>query len=243
MERVHFANSIRTGQSPHPIAKIELTLSRKDAIVETHRLRRQDFRPIFRDEGRYITTLVPRPSSREQSCGALGFIKYQKSNGSITLTNSNSSLPVEALGLGWSSKSGPDLIGRHGEGLKLAAMVLSREGYQVRIAASRSNWTFSWDQTEAQMRCVLRPSVQKEAPSGVDATSDMTHLRSRSSRDVSVTITSSRYHLPKETFLDWLSVTMDVRGLNYPVTVVVQRKGDCYSVQEGNIGLYIHQED
>ncbi|KAJ5267356.1 hypothetical protein N7478_010164 [Penicillium angulare] len=204
----------------------ELYQNWKDAIMETHRLHRKEFRPILRDEGHRIMILVPRPSPDEQSSEALGFIKYQKSNGSITLVNSNSSLPIEALGIGWSSKKGPDSIGRHGEGLKLAAMVLIREGYQVRMAASRTNWTFSWDQTASQVSCSLRPSLQKEAPDGADAAIHMDRLRARIDRDVSVTIASSQDQLPAETFLNWLSVTMDIRGLNYPVTVATTDYGD-----------------
>ncbi|KAJ5267312.1 hypothetical protein N7478_010120 [Penicillium angulare] len=61
---------------------MELTLDRKDAFMETHRLHRKGFRPILRDEGHRIIILVPRPSPDEQSSEALGFIKYQKSNGS-----------------------------------------------------------------------------------------------------------------------------------------------------------------
>ncbi|KAJ5100846.1 hypothetical protein N7456_006898 [Penicillium angulare] len=163
-----------------------LTLDRKDAIMETHRLHRKEFRPILRDEGHRIMILVPRPSPDEQSCEALGFIKYQK------------------------------------------------KGYQVRMAASRTNWTFLWDQTASQVSCSLRPSLQKEAPEGVDAALDMDRLRSRIDRDVSVTIASSRGQLLAEKFFDWLSVTMDIRGLNYPVTVAATDYGDVILDMEMN---------
>ncbi|KAJ5267311.1 hypothetical protein N7478_010119 [Penicillium angulare] len=113
-------------------------------------------------------------------------------------------------------------------------MVLIREGYQVRIAASRTNWKFSWDQTASQVSCSLRPSLQKEAPDGVDAAIDMDRLRSRIDRDVSVTIASSQDQLPAETFLNWLSVTMDIRGLNYPVTVATTDYGDVILDREMN---------
>jgi hypothetical protein len=39
-------------------------------------------------------------------------------------------LPINALGMGFLTKDAHDhLVGRHGEGVKLAALVISRDGF------------------------------------------------------------------------------------------------------------------
>jgi hypothetical protein len=56
----------------------------------------------------------------------------KKKTGRITIANACMQLPINALGMGFSTKHAHDhLVGRHGDGLKLAALAFSRDGNQV----------------------------------------------------------------------------------------------------------------
>jgi len=68
----------------------------------------------------------------------LGFIRYSKRAGVVDLTNYNSQLSGDSLGMGYSSKVRQEhLAGQHGEGYKLAALTLVRNGFRVAIKASK----------------------------------------------------------------------------------------------------------
>jgi hypothetical protein len=74
---------------------------------------------------------------------ALGFIKYEKDLGRVVMTNPCAGLKPRLLWLGQTTKQGKDqLVGCHGEGLKLAAMVMSWEKYRVSIETNNAHWTF-----------------------------------------------------------------------------------------------------
>ncbi|KAJ6016434.1 hypothetical protein N7540_011025 [Penicillium herquei] len=208
-----------------------LTRSRKEAIVETNDLQRTDFRPRFDDTGDQISIVVPDPGCGGQVQRVLGFIKYDKKCGRVTLTNANAWLPIEALEMGWSTKAGQTGVGGFGEGLKLAALTLSRDGLKVRIAASRCNWLFSIEGLpQPRLCCTVRPSTKSELIEKVDPAVDMAQLRSRIWRDVSVTVgPTGADHQPfvtQEMFLDWLQIKMEIRELRSLSTVIQTPSGD-----------------
>ncbi|OKP07003.1 hypothetical protein PENSUB_6120 [Penicillium subrubescens] len=80
-------------------------------------------------------SLADQPAERENR-RALGFIQCEKKTGRITIANPCMQLPINALALGFSTKdvhgAHDHLVGRHGEGLKLAVLVLSRDSYNLR---------------------------------------------------------------------------------------------------------------
>jgi hypothetical protein len=79
--------------------------------------------------------IVPDPKEPRQRRRALGHIKYEKKAGRVILVNSCAQIQPEVLQLGHTSKQGnAKLAGCHGEGLKLAALVMSRNGYKAKIA-------------------------------------------------------------------------------------------------------------
>jgi hypothetical protein len=99
--------------------------NKKDAIVERFRLDRLKFEPFFEDHDDHFSIVVPdrsvpdRPGENERS-RALGFIKYEKKTGRVTMANSCTQFPIECLGMGFTTKDCHDhLAGCHGEGLKL----------------------------------------------------------------------------------------------------------------------------
>ena len=114
-----------------------LNLIRKDAILERFQLDRLAFRPYFEDARDHFAVVVPDPRDIDGR-RSLGFIKYDKKLNRVTLANACMQLPVEALELGFTTKTGQDhLAGSHGEGLKLAAVALSRDGYSLQVVASQ----------------------------------------------------------------------------------------------------------
>jgi hypothetical protein len=79
------------------------------------------------------------PDSRE----VLGFIRHIKAKGTLELTNFKAQLSRKSLDMGESSKRHENnLAGTHGEGFKLAALVMVRKNYQVRCEASKFYWSF-----------------------------------------------------------------------------------------------------
>ena len=209
-----------------------LTKARKDAILERFQLERRDFQPCYENKRDCISIIVPDPSG-PHGCGqALGFIKYEKKAGRVILANSCASLRPDDLQLGQTSKEGsPCLAGCRGEGLKLAAMVMSRNGYKVHMAAGGCDWSFRTPgPSRSQFSCVIRPSRNATSSLHTDPTSDMAQLRSHVERDVTITIGPERNRkrdkISLELFKKWLGATLDIRGFSYPSHIIETETGD-----------------
>ncbi|KAF3399844.1 hypothetical protein F1880_008366 [Penicillium rolfsii] len=150
--------------------------------------------------------LADQPAERKNQRATLGFIQYEKKTGRITIANACMQLPINALAMGFSTKDAhgahSHLVGRHGEGLKLAALVLSRNGYNK---TKLIEWT--------------------------DPALDMASLRYYVGRDVAVVIGGRRAKSSRlvalDAFVDWLRLTtMDIRGLTYPSSIISTLHGD-----------------
>jgi hypothetical protein len=139
--------------------------------------------------------LADQPAERENR-RALGFIQYEKKTGRITIANACMQLPVNALAMGFSTKdvhgAHDHLVGRHGEGPKLAALVLSRDSYNVSIAASGCNWSFDMHTDAASVSCTVAPSQKTKPIEWTDPALDMASLRYHLGRDVAVVIGATR---------------------------------------------------
>jgi hypothetical protein len=191
-------------------------------------LGRLDFQPFYEDRGDCVAIIVPDLSDRHRQGRALGFIKYDKHSGCVTISNSCAELGLNALELGSSSKQhDSNSAGCHGEGLKLAALVMVRSGFEVELSASRRYWRFGL--LESRLFCDIKPSNQP-SPESSDPRGDMFRLRSRVERDVTVEIRA-----PKESrknavslaeFRTWLTVTLDIRGFSHPSDVLETEVGD-----------------
>jgi hypothetical protein len=87
------------------------------------------------DHGGLLSIVVPEPRLADQpgereNRRALGFIQYEKKTGRITIANACMQLPIDALAMGFSTKAAhKHLVGRHGEGLNLAALDFSQNHY------------------------------------------------------------------------------------------------------------------
>jgi hypothetical protein len=159
----------------------------------------------------------------------LGFIKYDKVPGRVTIANSCAQLKQDDLEIGHSSKrENKNLAGCHGEGLKLAALAMLRNGYSVRIEASNIYWNFSlW---ESGFRCQLQGFKGVDTSTQSEPASDMAHLRSHIQRDVTVMIEADLGTEDKSgslaIFQHWLRVSLDIRGFSYPSHILETNAGD-----------------
>lgn len=85
-------------------------------------------------------------------------INIDKSSGTITITNKNTSISSSTLLLGNTSKKDDlDKIGQFGEGYKLALLVLLREGKDVSIQNGNKIWNPSFeysDNFECEVLCI-----------------------------------------------------------------------------------------
>jgi hypothetical protein len=148
------------------------------------------------DHGDRLSIVVPDQPGDRENRRALGFIQYEKEAGRITIANPCMQLPIDALAMGFSTKAAhKHLVGRHGEGLKLAGLVLARDRYQVNVAASGCNWRFDMHTDASSISCTVAPS-QKTKLIGLigwtDPALDMANLRYRVGRDVAVVIGRAR---------------------------------------------------
>ncbi|KAL5042240.1 hypothetical protein BDW71DRAFT_211369 [Aspergillus fruticulosus] len=109
----------------------ELYQNWKDAILQIHPLSLSDFVPHISESAAGYKIVVESASSLVNGVeGAaapevLGYIRYNKVQGSAKFTNLSSTLDPQCLEIGYTTKSEDDrLAGGHGEGLKITALVL-----------------------------------------------------------------------------------------------------------------------
>ncbi|TGO32057.1 hypothetical protein BHYA_0359g00020 [Botrytis hyacinthi] len=93
----------------------------------------------------------------------LGFLAFDKKRGMVELCNYNSQLAREVLDMGGTSKANDEeMAGTHGEGFKLAALLMIREGHQARITASKFYWNFRWGAKEKKILWCFLSEVKKK---------------------------------------------------------------------------------
>jgi hypothetical protein len=223
--------------------------------VETFNLERKNFPlEIQESENEYIATVHhPHLSRRghtykDKSGELLGFVRYSK--GIVELTNFGAQLRRAALGVGDSTKQEKEyLAGNHGEGFKVASLVMLRRGYQVRFAASGYYWNFRFGGSDMnQLYCHLSPiseaalRKQKEAHSARVGKGASRELVANPWEDVSVQIGKIRgprgLKVSMADFRDWLKVSMD---LDRPSNVVKTAYGDLILDPEFSGRVYLKE--
>ncbi|CAI7647755.1 unnamed protein product, partial [Penicillium manginii] len=164
----------------------------KDAMLERFQVDRMAFRPYFVDACDHYVAMASDPADTEGR-RSLGFIKYEKKSSRVTFANACIQFPVESLELGFTTKVGQNqLAGSHGDGLKLAAVVLSRDGYRLQVAASRCSWYFYLrEPCKSRLQCTITPSRQSGSTQ-TDWAEDIAGLRFQTERDVAVLIGPGR---------------------------------------------------
>lgn len=174
------------------------------------------------------------PSHDPRTPEYIGFIHFSRKSGTLVIANANAKLQPRHLQLGHDRDC---QIGRYGEGLKLAIVVMIRAGYKVRIEASDHSWNFSSSGTSnAEYLCTIHPSRKKVNSSGND-TDAMPTLGNRIGKDVAVIIETGK--LQSDEFRDWLRTALGIRGLSKPKDVVRTRHGDLILDTEYSSHTYV----
>jgi len=138
--------------------------------VEQFNLDRLSFQPVYEESDDYISILVPELNGRSKY--ALEFIKYEKKAGRLSLVNPCACINTQCLELGYSSKGDHNrLIGCYREGLKLAALVMIRSGYSLRVDIDNSHWNFYF--VNSEFRYIIRPSVERNTNALSNTTADV----------------------------------------------------------------------
>ncbi|PQE09063.1 glycoside hydrolase family 76 protein [Rutstroemia sp. NJR-2017a BVV2] len=200
-----------------------------DAIIEKSGVSRDKLAYFHKNLEDEYTITVHHPTSNKM----LGYLLFFKERGELELCNFGSNLPMEALNMGWASKKQDgDLAGKHGEGLKLAASVMVREGHQTRITASGFYWNFrSGANDKGSLCCYLSKVERKFLKSWSLRSNDL--LASSPSTDVLVelgNVNGGKVKPIKEPeFMNWLKVYLHFN-----------RPTDCIETEYGTI---IFQEE
>ncbi|OAG35296.1 hypothetical protein AYO21_10498 [Fonsecaea monophora] len=203
----------------------ELYQNWKDAIISSFHLDPRAFRPVFKETRAQIQITVHSsvtPANRPTG-ELLGYIRFIRRAGTVELANFQAELRRSNLGLGNSTKVGNDeLAGCHGEGFKLAALVLRRLGHSVKFAASEFYWNFGLRGLyRTNLYCHLSPAkpekVEKmKAKYALDRTKPKFKrtLKSHIWEDVSVKIGKAKgdygLEVSEDEFRSWLTVSVDL---------------------------------
>lgn len=145
---------------------------RRDAIIKSNAITPKDLY-VHRQEvrARRNTEIVYRafergtdPSDIE---GCLGFIRYEGHDGAgtVDLVNRRSILQPRHLDIGATSKrNDEDQAGTHGEGLKLAALVLMRRPQNNHLSCRSGgyNWSFNFDNLGSLFVTFTRINMDRE---------------------------------------------------------------------------------
>ncbi len=173
----------------------------------------------------------------------LGYIIYNSAQGSLEMTNFLAKLERKHLDLGETTKrKDRDTAGGHGEGFKVGALVLCREGYAVKFETNSLYWNFGLTKDRPLLYCALTKPKQhviddlkvKHRKQQNMATFER-KLTPRMWEDMTVRIGKSRvdkHHIrtkiqgiSEETFRTWLTVSLDLDPPE-PTQVIHTRAGD-----------------
>jgi 1,4-alpha-glucan branching enzyme len=106
-----------------------------DGIVEINKVSREQIKIVIKDSSHEWTA-----TTHHQTEEMLSFIRYTEKKGKavLELTNFNAQLSRKALDMGVSSKRNSEsTAGTHGEGFKVASLVMVRKGFQVRYESAK----------------------------------------------------------------------------------------------------------
>ena len=210
-----------------PISGCLVTVHRKDAIIASFNIDPRSFKPVLKELPSQIQVTIHRQhalGTARASQELLGFIRFNKNAGSLELTNFQAELSVQHLSLGGTTKRGQDrFAGIHGEGFKLAALVMRRNEHAVRFGASSYYWNFRFRGVATSNFCcrLSRPKPEiiqrkKEAFARRAASSGRRGLTSNMWEDVTVKISKGRgdcgMKILEADFRSWLDVAIDIVG-------------------------------
>lgn len=141
--------TVNSCPSRDSVAKI--CLSRRDGIIDSFRLSESEFKVVRKERSingkTHITYTVPNPKVATDSLGYIRFSPFDSKEGFVEVTNRKAVLQPGNLDFGSSSKRNEDTqAGAHGEGLKLALLVLMRghQNHAIRCTTGNVRWNFNF---------------------------------------------------------------------------------------------------
>ncbi|KAF7862569.1 hypothetical protein EAF04_007442 [Stromatinia cepivora] len=143
-----------------------------DAMIQASELSREELVYVRKNLTNEFRITVYNPQKKK----VLGFLAFHRKRGMLELCNYGSDLPPEVLDMGGTSKDMNDsMTGTHGEGFKLAALLMIRHGNQAKFTASGFYCNFCWGKKEKKtLWCFLskvkrKPSQQELSSLDLDA--------------------------------------------------------------------------
>lgn len=191
-------------------------------MIESFRLDVHDMKPeIVKLDDRWIQiTMFHTPSSESLSKPAtrrtLGCILFNKRLGSVEITNFDAMLSPEYLKIGKTGKSfGNRPEGHHGEGFKIAALTLLREGFPVKFETNSMDWVFS---LRPHLSCrILKSKATRAKKRKQYEKPRVKHERKRCiGKDMTVMIgrqdikQSTTQKISASDFREWMKVSLDL---------------------------------
>ncbi|KAF8853690.1 hypothetical protein BDZ45DRAFT_806466 [Acephala macrosclerotiorum] len=202
-----------------------------DGIVQSQKVSPRTITLTIKDTDKEWIATAHNNGSEE----ALGFIRFTKAKGMLELTNFKAQLTRKALDLGASSKrDGDNLAGTHGEGFKVASLVMVRKGFQVRYESAKYYWSFQFGgRDKSHLYCHLTPMNDNKLTKAmlIDAKriagGKPRELKSNIWEDVSVKIgkvyNSNGKQIDFGTFQEWIKISF---ALDRPANTITTLYGD-----------------
>lgn len=209
--------------------------SRKDAMIEASQLQVEDLRiSVNGFQGKGAKEVYTVEARHHITDDLLGFIRYL--NGTVELTNFMAQLPRSTLLIGESTKRhNPNTAGCHGEGFKVASLVMVRNGYRVRYEASNFYWIMKFGEDKHgegdSLVCSLSSAPDTTIAKAKEkyytklANSTPRELHNNVWEDVSVKIGRVNRHGDKISRVEFIKWTEAVLDLNSPSRMIETSQG------------------
>ena len=209
---------------------------------------------MFRETAHQILITVHKNEETEigsvsSSPELLGYIRFNKKAGNLEITNFKAQLRRKFLSMGRTSKRDLEVLaGIHGEGFKLAALVMRRNEYSVRYTASSFYWNFGFRGTyRDHLYCQLSPAkmelVEKRRKDYATKAARPNFNRGPFANiweDVRLVVGKGRgpygNKISEDDFRIWLKTTLD---LDQPSEIVQTADGDLILDEEFSSRIYL----
>jgi hypothetical protein len=167
----------------------------------------------------------------------LGYIRFIKMTGSLEITNFQARLEKKHVDLGATNKRNNDqLAGCRGQGFKLAALVMRRNGFPVRIETNSFYWSFGFRDDLPNLCCRLtgpKPALletrRREHQKKISSRDYVRRLTTNIWEDVTGRIGKAKGNEGRTISVDdlgtWLTVSMDL-DRPHPDQIVRTSVGD-----------------
>ncbi|KAI0383054.1 hypothetical protein F5Y04DRAFT_279296 [Hypomontagnella monticulosa] len=221
----------------------ELVQNWRDAIIKSFDIAEGDFHVVRQEnenEILYTATKSGPDQESEANQMCLGYIRWSVQNGAGTVEISNRQTTLEPWHLdmgGTSKRNDTTQAGVHGEGLKVALLVLLRkpQNHAVRCHSGGFSWTFDFTNQRRFVACLTKMSPTAITKAYDRAKNDVTHSRLpiaiNPSEDVQFFIGSStkgrdenghptqRDQVTREQFKQWTKAALFLQDIDEGMTI------------------------